>query len=384
MCPEPRTGGQWWEPTEDLIEVPLDGVETVGVTALRHAGAQHAGAKFLMSSMLSKAAQGDPIRGVGMLPNILHCANDGTAVLDPEIAILKASAATALVDGGRNANGGIVCHAAMTLAISKAQTQGVSWVSCTNSHWNLGPLLKMATQEGLIAIILNSSMPTVAPIGGTVPLLGNAPTGIGIPAGENPPVIVDLSMTNTASSPVALAATIPGSTIPLDFIIDARGNPTTDPRDYLDERNVKVGATHLDLRGSLVPLGGALSGHKGYALLFAINVLATALSDTDAPWSTSEEGNAQQGSQIIVADPGTFTSMSVFTGRVDEFIDAARNSPKRRDVEEILYPGEKSQRLQKNRRDIGSILMPRSHLEILRALARDQDMDETILFVEGP
>jgi L-2-hydroxycarboxylate dehydrogenase (NAD+) len=382
MTHEPRTNGQWWEPTEDLIEVPIVGVEMVAITALRNAGASKESAELLLSSMLEKAAQGDPARGLGMLPNILRGAADGSATLRPEIEIRTETEATALVDGGRNANGAVVCYTAMELAMAKAEKAGVAWVSCTSSHWNLGPLLKMATGRGLIAMILNSSMPTVAPIGGTKPILGNAPTGVGIPSGDNNPIILDLSITNTSSSPVALAATVPGSSVPEGLILDERGEATTDPMDYLDQNNITMGSSYFRLRGSLTPLGGALSGHKGYGLLFAFNVLATALSDTDAPWVMAEGGKAQLGCQIVVVDPASFGKRATFLQRVDEFIETTRKSPKRSGSDEILYPGERSQRLQQRRYSLGTVMIARSNVTMLVALASEQGVDPTVLEVQ--
>jgi LDH2 family malate/lactate/ureidoglycolate dehydrogenase len=327
--------------------------------------------------MLEKAAQGDPIRGLGILPVMLRQAADGAAVLGPDLALSRETISTALVDGGENANGGVVCRFAMALAIEKASTAGVSWVSTRNFHWNLGPLLKMATNRDLIGIVMSSSIPSVAPWGGAIPLLGNAPTGIAIPTKSFDPIIVDLSLTNTSSTPVAVAARSPEPTVPAGFILDELGQPTTDARDYLGSTELEVGVNYI-VRGSLVPLGGPLSGHKGYALLFALNVLATVLSGAEPPWAL-QNGRATLGTQIVVVDPARFVPIEQFKLRVDEFIETSKAAKISEGMDDILYPGERSQRLQRERLATGRLSIPQSHRDALADIALRHGVSPEVL-----
>jgi LDH2 family malate/lactate/ureidoglycolate dehydrogenase len=69
-----------------------------------------------------------------------------------------------------------------------------------------------------------------------------------------------------------------------------------------------------------------------------------------------------------------FGSPDVIRARVDEFIDAIKASGTRDGVAEILYPGEKSQRLQQQRRKGDLFELPRSHYENFCALAREHDV----------
>ncbi len=382
--PGERTHGQWWEADEPLTEVSVAGIRRVTEVALWAAGAAPEDASFLLRSMLEKAAQGDPIRGFGILPTILRGAADASAVLDPEIELTRESPATALIDGPANANGGVVCRRAMKVAITKAEAAGTATVAVRAFHWNLGPLLKMATGRGLVAIIFNSSIPAVAPLGGATPVFGNAPVGFGIPAGAGDPIIVDLSLTNTSSTPVALAALGSDPTLPAGFILDRAGRPSEDARDYLASTELALGDPY-EISGSLVPLGGERSAHKGYALLFAVNVLATALAGADPPWTVLAAEPTRLGCQIQVVDPGAFGSREGFARRVEEFVAKARSVPRRPGVKEILFPGEKSQRLQRERLASGAIAIPAGQLEELRRIAAEHGIDPGELDAgEGP
>jgi LDH2 family malate/lactate/ureidoglycolate dehydrogenase len=375
-----RTYGQWWEAPDEQIDVSINAVREIGLAGLQSAGASREDADFLLSSILDKALQGDPVRGLWLVPNLIKAAREGREDLAPEIQVLNETPSTALVDGGANANGGVVCRHAMALAMAKAQEAGSAWVSVKAWYWNFGPLLKMAADRGLIAIGLNSSIPTVAPWGGTTPILGNAPTGIGIPAGKYDPVIVDLSITSTSSTPMAFTALWGNTSIPADFIFDQSGLPSADPKDYMPE-DWSGGETWYNPRGSLVPLGGALSGHKGYALLFAVNLLATALSDTDSPWQMVSGGRSVQfGCQLVVVDPSVFLPIERFTQRVDEFIEKTKSVPTKAGVDEVLYPGERSQQLQREGRASGTVRIPISHYNAFLELADELGISTAQLF----
>jgi LDH2 family malate/lactate/ureidoglycolate dehydrogenase len=375
-----RTYGQWWESPDDLVDAPIEALRAVVLGCLERVGCGPADAEFIYSSLLAKALQNDPVRGFGHFPNLIRGARDGTINLRPDIRHLRETPSTALVDGGPGANNVVVCRYAMQLAMDKARANGTAWVSVRSWPVAFAGLLKMAAEAGLVVIALDASIPTVAPWGGTTPMLGNAPTGIGIPAGKHAPIIVDMSITNTSSTPVALAAQWQNVSLPEDFILDEKGQPTNDARDYVPEGWTLGGSgSGYNVRGSLLPLGGALSGHKGYALLFAINVLATALSDTDYPWAKVENGREVQfGCQFVVVDPSAFMPIERFKQHVDEFIEQTKAAPKKSGVAEVLYPGERSQQLQREGLARGTAKLPVSHYRALTDLAAELGLDETL------
>ena len=372
-----RTYGQWWDSTEEQVTVALDAVRRVGIAGLQSVGATAEDAAFLLDIALDKAIQGDPVRGMVRVPRWVHAARQGDLDLRPQIQVLRETGATAIVDGGPKAEPALVCRHAIDLAIEKARLHGVGWVSARAHGEILTPFMKRAATQDMVAMVMTQSFPSVAPIGGMGPFLGNAPIGFGIPAGRRDPVILDMSVTQTSATPVANAAR-QEQEIPPDSILDERGEPTTDSRDFI--RPGWTGPASYVPRGSLLPLGGARSGHKGYALVFVVGLLSYLLSDTSPPWDLGRdlEQPGRYGTLFLVIDPSTALPVEEFKSRVDEFIDRVKASPKKPDVTDILYPGERSQQLQREGKERNRVSIPASHYHALAELAREIGMEDVL------
>ena len=369
-----RTYGQWWDSTEPRVVVALDEIRRVGHAAYLAVGADPADVDFLLDINLDKAIQGDHARGLGKLPGIIAAARSGALDLDPQITVMREQPASAVLDGGPTGSGRIVCRRAMALAIDKAKTNGVGFVAARSSGEILTPYVTQALDAGMIAMVMVQSVPTVAPLGGKGPLLGNGPLAIGVPADRHDPVILDMSFTQSSSSGVLLAAE-QGQQVPEGMVLDEHGFGTTDATDYPDN---ELEAIHggLHARGTLVPLGG---NHKGYAMVFMVGLLTSVLADASPPWELyyhlPERGT--YGTLLMAIDPAGFRSeASAPVGRaVDAFIDMVKGSPRRDGVDEILYPGERSQALKRARREAGVISIPASHHHGLSELAADLGID---------
>ena len=371
---ERRTYGQWWGSTEEMVAVPLASVRRVGLAGLEAGGASPDDAAFLLDIRLDKAFQGDHARGLAGLPGMARAASRGELDLHPQIEVVRDRASAALVDGGPRAAAALVCRFAMEMAIQKARQHGTGWVSARAAGEILTPFVKHAAAQDMVAMMMIQSYPTVAPTGGIAPILGNAPVAFGIPATRHAPVILDMSLTETSASGVHLAAR-QGQQVSEGFILDERGEPTTDAREFPNlewmERGIPVA------RGSLLPMGG---GHKGYALVFVVGLLGALLSDTSPPWDLAFDlpQRGRSGSLILAIDPATFLPIQEFKARVDQFIDHVKASPRRPGVSEILYPGEGSQQLQREGKASGLISMPASHYHGLVSLAKELGMEGAI------
>lgn len=373
-----RTYGQWWDSTEPRVMVALDEIRRVGSAAYLAAGARRDDVDFLLDVNLDKAIQGDHARGLGKLPGIIAAARSGKLELDPEVDVVRERPASAVLDGGPTGSGRIVCRRAMDLAIDKARSNGIGFVAARSSGEILTPYVNQALDAGMIAIVMVQSVPTVAPLGGKGPLLGNGPMAIGVPADQHDPVILDMSFTQSSSSGVLLAAE-QGQQVPEGMVLDEHGHPTVDANDYPDHELEAIhGGIHA--RGTLAPLGG---NHKGYAMVFMVGLLTSVLADASPPWELyyhlPERGT--YGTLLIAIDPAGFRSdSSAPVGRaVDAFIDMVKGSPRREGVDEILYPGERSQALKRERRAEGVISLPASHHAGLVELAVDLGIEPPAL-----
>jgi ureidoglycolate dehydrogenase (NAD+) len=365
-----RTFGQWWDSTEPRVMIRIDEIRRVGLAAYQAAGATADDAAFLLDVNLDKSIQGDHARGIGKLPGIIAAARAGRLELNPTITVLRERSASAVVDAGPTGSGRLLCRAAMRLAVEKAGSTGVALVAARSSGEILTPYVSLAVEAGMVGLAMVQSVPTVAPLGGHGPLLGNGPVAIGIPAGTHDPVILDMSFTQSSSSGVMMAAE-QGQQVPEGVLLDEHGHPSTEGRDYPDhELAARFGGIHA--RGTLVPLGG---NHKGYAMVFAVGLLTSLLADASPPWELyyhlPERGT--YGTLLMAADPAAFRSDGAegALGAVDGFIDRVKASPRNEGVGEILYPGERSQALKRRRRAGGTIGIPAGDFDGLVQVAAD-------------
>jgi LDH2 family malate/lactate/ureidoglycolate dehydrogenase len=367
-----RTFGQWWDTREERVAVPLEKLRRFGLAALERAGASPEDAAFLLNISLDKALQGDDARGMRGFAGTVRAALKGEVDLRPEIRIVREKGATALVDGGPKANTNLVAKAAMDRAIEKARQNGVGWVSARAMAQILTAHVNQAVEAGLVGMVLTQSNPYVAPTGGLQPLLGNGPIAFGIPAGKHDPVILDMSMTQSSASGVLQAAR-EGQPVPEGCLLDEKGNPTTDAAEFPVREYFQTGV--MRVRGTLTPLG---SSHKAYAMIFVIGLLTSVLADANPPWEPRTGDDWRYGSIHVAVDPGVFLPPEEFRRRVDAFIDHVKAAPKREGVAEILYPGEGSQRLKRQRRESGTIELPQSHYRDLVALAVDLGLGDAL------
>lgn len=131
---------------------------------------------------------------------------------------------------------------------------------------------------------------------------------------------------------VALAR---GERVPKDWLIDAEGNPTTDPADYV--------------RGeaALTPFGG----HKGYGLAFVLDILSGALSPAGCTRANSPVTGNALFAQAIRID--AFLPIADFKAEVGRFIDYVKSTKRAPGFDDILVPGERSWREARTRKAEG-------------------------------
>ncbi len=141
--------------------------------------------------------------------------------------------------------------------LNLAEQHGVSAVGVMRSnHFGAAALYaQMATQRGLIGIVMTNVIPNMVAPGGSRPITGNNPIAIGIPTFAEFPFMLDISLSNVAGGKLLLASK-KGEKIPLDWATDRNGRPTDDP----DEA----------FAGFLLPVGG----HKGLGLSYVVDILS--------------------------------------------------------------------------------------------------------------
>lgn len=105
-----------------------------------------------------------------------------------------------------------------------------------------------------------------------------------------------------------------GEKYPEAWGLTADGQPTDDPREITENG------------GTMMPLGGALKGHKGYGLALMVDLLGQGLSGKGRA-NTAVPGPLAQSAYIQVIDPNFFAGLDAFNEQSDWTANAARTNP---------------------------------------------------------
>lgn len=281
-----------------------------------------------VSGCLTKAElRGVDSHGMVRLPVYSRRLQAGVVNARPVIQRLASGTAAALIDGG-NGLGPVVGARAMEAALDLAREHGTGFVGVRNSN-HFGPAayyVEKAVSRGCIGFAISNAPPNMAPFGGRTRFLGTNPIAIGVPAGEEHPLIFDASTSVVARGKIIVAAHSK-KPIPEGWAIDPDGYPTTDPEQAL--------------AGAVLPFGGP----KGSAISFIIDIFCGVLTGAAfaSHLNTLEDLTAVQNIGHVFAAVRTdvFVPDAEFRKRMDAILKMLKASPAARDgAERVLVPGE--------------------------------------------
>ena len=155
----------------------------------------------------------------------------GGVVTDPTITVERTAPATAMIDGGTGM-GHLVMSKAVDAAIDIATGSGVAWVGVRRSN-HAGPAglyVEKAIERGMIGLYSVVAGANHMPIwGGAESLLGTNPIAFGIPAGAEPPIILDIA-TSVTSNGTIMNHVLNNQPLEEGWMVDREtGLPITDP-----------------------------------------------------------------------------------------------------------------------------------------------------------
>jgi uncharacterized oxidoreductase len=231
-----------------------------------------------------------------------------------------------LVDGGWGF-GQVMGRRAMELGMEKAKRTGVATISGRNCcHLGrIGDYPEMAAREGLVTVMFintHGGGKLVAPFGGIERRLSANPIAIGIPRKSGAPIVVDISTCAIAEGKVRNMMHV-GKSLPEGCVIDANGNPSTNPADLYGP---PVGA--------LLPFGG----HKGFALGLATDILAGAISG--AGCSRPDADRVGNSFLATIIDIERVRGTEAFELDVENLVEYVKSSKRASGLDQILVPGE--------------------------------------------
>ena len=152
-----------------------------------------------------------------------------------------------------------------------------------------------------------------------LPMPSADPTGSSPPPAADPPLMMDIATSSIAAGKVDVAAAR-GEQLAPGHLVNAQGQPSTDPADYRG--------------GALLPFGG----HKGYCLAMFCEVLAGAL--TGAGCSTTGIERVANGFLGLFLDPAAFCGAEFYEREVGALVPHVKSAPLMQGHDEILFPGE--------------------------------------------
>jgi L-2-hydroxycarboxylate dehydrogenase (NAD+) len=311
-------------------------------------GASDQEASLFASCYLRADLRGLFTAGAAVVPYIVELIRQDLMRFGTPFELLSNTPATALVDGHCGV-GSVVAAKAMDLAIDKASDVGVGIVTVRNSgDFGLAsnhPL--QAVARGQIGIAMRNGTPRVAPWGGRDPFFGTNPLSIAVPAGAEPPIVIDMASGSFSVGRTVFAAR-DGIRMPTAHLVDSDGNYTDDPaRIVVDARD-----RESPLRGALVSFG-----HKGYCWQLIVEVLAGVLSGA----GTSNENNFAptgahrwgEGTFVMAIDVNAFMPASEFKAAVDQLTRALREVRPAQGFDRVRVPGELAVANETDRRERG-------------------------------
>ncbi len=125
--------------------------------------------------------------------------------------------------------------------------------------------------------------------------------------------------------------------VPEGWLIDAAGNPTTDPAE-------------LRKGGALLPLGGT-EGYKGSGLSAIVEILCGLL--TGLGFGVDPTGRHNDGCFLAVFNVAAFRPLADFKREVAEFARYLKATPPAAGFSAVLYPGEIEHLREQDRRANG-------------------------------
>jgi LDH2 family malate/lactate/ureidoglycolate dehydrogenase len=295
---------------------------------------------------------GHTTHGLALLPGYLAELESGAMCKHGQPAVLADHPAAVTWDGLRLPGPWLVLQA-MELAIQRARTQGTCTVVIRRSHHIacLAAYLKRATDQGLLMLLTCSDPNTasVAPFGGLDPVFTPNPIAAGIPT-RNVPVLMDVS-TSATTNGLTNRLHKEGGRLPAAWVMDGHGVASDDPAVLFKEP-----------KGTILPLGGMDSGHKGYGLSLLVEALTGGLAGHGR--ADAKEGwGATVFLQVI--DPRAFAGLDAFTQQTNHVTDSCRASRPAQAGTAVRTPGEKGVGLSAEQSRSGIRLYP----SILPALA---------------
>jgi L-lactate dehydrogenase len=324
---------------------PADALTRFALHLLEAAGLPPEKAAVVADVLVEGDLMGHTTHGLQLLAPYLKELEAGTMATDGEPEVVNETEAALTWDGRRLPGPWLVIRA-MAAATERARRLGTGTVVIRRSHHiaSLASYHRRAAEQGTLLLLTCSDPNTcsVAPFGGLDPVFTPNPVSAGFPTGELP-VSIDISTSTTTNGLTGRLHAEKGK-LPAPWLIDGHGRPSDDPAVLFNEP-----------KGTILPLGGLDSGHKGYGLSLLVEALTGGLAghgraDPKTGWGATVF--------LQVIDPEAFAGLSAFERQMGEVARQCRASRPANPQRPVRLPGERGFLLSQEQREKGVELHP--------------------------
>ena len=303
---------------------------------LNAAGVPEDEAAVVSAELAAANSVGHDSHGVMRLMQYVDMIDQGFVKPGAPVETVKAGPSFVLLDANFNF-GQVGAAKAVQKGIELARSTGTATVMIRNCNHvgRLGSYSQSVAMQGLASMMaVNAPGPGgVAAYGGIDRKLGTNPISMSAPW-QDSAFVLDMTTSATAEGKIRVAFQ-KGEPIPEGLLIDAEGNPTTDP-----------GKMYAEPGGAILPLGGPLA-FKGFGLSVMIDLFCGVLSGSGVCRTDLPRG--ANGVWMYFVDLEQFISRAEFDQLIDTYVSDLKSSRKQPGVEEILMPGEIELRRQTQR-----------------------------------
>ncbi|MBI1244951.1 MAG: malate/lactate/ureidoglycolate dehydrogenase [Alphaproteobacteria bacterium] len=312
------------------IAISPEKLRSLAVAICRAAGSADEEARVVAENLVDANLTGHDSHGVGMLPIYIDAVRRGVLKLGMKPKVVSETVATLVVDG-QHGYGQTIMKAATELLCAKAKEAGAAVLALRGTHHigRIGAWAEQVAEHGLASFFVVDVAGVdakVAPHGGREGRLGTNPICLGIPVKGGKPIIADMATSRIAVGKVRVAFN-KGVMVDPGSLIDAAGNPTTDPGVMF----APGGPT-----GALL----TMAAHKGYALSALAELFSGALGGGGTIASLPPETQRITNNAIAVAiDPSALGTADYIAGEAARLETWLKSSPG-----DVLLPGEPERR----------------------------------------
>jgi len=322
---------------------------------LAAAGVDRDKAEVVSDVLVEADLIGHDTHGVALLESYLDALANGRMRGSGDVKVVNDRGGCVTWDGQRLPGGWLV-RKAMELGYERVKQHGVVTFAIGNSH-HIGALavyLRDAAEKSYIAQIKCSTatIARMAPFGGIRPVFTPNPLAEGYPT-DGDPVMIDISSSITTTSMTQTLAR-EGRRYPEQWALTSEGEPTDDPRAVLEGG------------GTLLPLGGKLKGHKGYAMALGVDLMTQGLAGFGR---VDHPDHMALAVFIQILDPEAFAGLDAFVRQSSYTTQLCRATPAMPGVEAVRVPGDAAARKRRAALEQG-LEIPDALLERLERRAR--------------